>query len=182
MRASNDPLRVGRGEIWTEPEDARAELCRICELVEGVLRAQLGGTSAFVELLFPRGLSGEKAPVVSNADGVEQINMWRGKCMEINVPAAIVGACDDGGDAHVEIRVGFTLASHAGEAINKAGNDIFSGAVDDMRAFGDGNCAARAYIGDLAIADDDDGIMHIVCRAAPVGEIDYGAARQNERD
>jgi hypothetical protein len=72
------------------------------------------------------------------------------------------------------------LRVHPGEAIDEAGYEELPGAVDDVRAFGDWDIGGRAYVCDVAVADDHDGVGKIAGRVAPVGYIDDSAAGEDE--
>ncbi len=87
--------------------------------------------------------------------------MRAGLGVEIDEAALAVGAGDDRGDAHIEIGVGLRLGVHAGKAVDEAGDEEFSGAVNDARAFGNCDLSAGADIGDVPLADDDDGVGKI---------------------
>ena len=56
----------------------------------------------------------------------------------------------------------------------------FSSAVEDAGAFGDGECAGDADVGDAAIADDDDGVGKVASGVAPASDVDDGAASEDE--
>ena len=99
---------------------------------------------------------------------------------KIDEPALRSRCGDHGSDAHVEVGVGLGLGVHAGEAVNEAGNDEFSRAVDDLRAFGNGDSAGRANVGDAALVHDHDGVLEVACRVAPVGDIHNGAAGEHQ--
>ena len=67
-----------------------------------------------------------------------------GLAADVEMAAACVGAGNDSGDTHVEEGVGLALRVHTGEAIDEAGDQVFPGAVDDARAFGNGHIGAGA--------------------------------------
>ena len=180
MGTGDDPLRIGGGKVPAEPQNARAEMCGGVDLVGRVFRTEFDGMRAFTEFRGPVAVAHQQAPVVGRADRVEQIEVRAGIGVEVDVTAAVVAAGNDGGDAHVEIGVGLPLAVHAGKAVDQAGDEKLARAVDDLRALGHWNDEARADIGDAAILNNDDGVLQIDCRAAPVGDIDDGAADQNQ--
>ncbi len=180
MGAGNDPLRIGGGDVPAKPKHARAQMCSGVDLVGGVFRAELDGVRAFTEFRGPVAVTHQQAPVVCGADRVEQIEVRAGVGGEVDVTAAVVAAGDHGGHAHVEVRIGLALAVHPGKSIHKAGDEILSRAVDHLRALGHWNDATRTDVGDAAVLNNDDGVRLIDCRAAPVGDIDNGAADQNQ--
>ena len=179
--AGDDPLGIGGGEIGREQQHARAEVRGVDHLPRRILRAQLGGMRALAQLGDPLGLARQQAPVVGDADGVDGVNMRAGLGGGIDKAALIVGAGDHGGDAHVEVGVGLGLRVQAGEAVDETGNEKFSGAIDNARAFGDGHFAGQADRSDFAFADDDNGIGNVAGRMAPIGDIDDRAAGKNQR-
>ena len=92
----------------------------------------------------------------------------------------MVIADHDGGHAQVQIGIGLPLGVDACKAIHQAGDDEFSGAIDDPRALGNGHRPRWADIGDLAVAHNHDRILQVARRAAPVGYIHHRAAGQNQ--
>ncbi len=180
MGAGDDPLGIGGGEIGREQQHARAELRGVDHLTRRILRAQLGGMRPLAQLRDPLGLARQQAPVVGDADGVDGVDVRAGLGAGIDEAALIVGAGDHGGDAHVEVGVGLGLRVQARKAVDEAGNEKFSGAIDDARAFGDWHFAGQADLGDFAFADDDNGIGNVVGGMAPIGDIDDCAAGKNQ--
>jgi len=179
--AGDDPLRVGGGDIPAEPEDASAEFSSGVDLLRGVFGVEFSWMGAFAQLCGPLVVTDKEAPVIGGTDGVEQIEVRFRIRREVDMAAVIVTAGHDGGDAHVEVGTGLGLAIHTGEAIDEAGDDEFAGAVDDL---GVGWCLdeeARAYLNDFAVLDDDDGVLLIECGAAPIGDVNDGAAEEDER-
>jgi hypothetical protein len=73
------------------------------------------------------------------------------------------------------------LIAHACESVNETRDQKFSGAIDDLRAFGDGESCAWAYGEDAPIANVYDCVLNIVGGVAPVGDVDDGAPDENER-
>ena len=67
---------------------------------------------------------------------VNGVEVRAGLGAEIDEAALAVGAGHHRGDAHVEVGVGLRLRVHAGIAVDKAGDEEFSRAVDDARALG----------------------------------------------
>ena len=141
MGVGNDPLGVGGGDVGAYPDDAGAEVRGVFELARGVVGAELDRMRAFAELRRPAGLADQQAPVIGGADGVEEIDVrpWVG--VDVDVAAALVGAGNDSGDAHVEEGVGLALRVDAGKAINEAGEEVFPCAVEDARLGGMGRSA-----------------------------------------
>ena len=94
--------------------------------------------------------------------------------------AACIGAGDHGGDAHIKEGVGLALRVHAGKAIDQAGDEEFSSAIDDARIFRDGDVGAGADGGDAAAIDNDNRIGQIVSGATPVGDVYERSAHKNQ--
>ena len=137
---------------------------------------------ALAQLGDPLGMAGQQAPVVGDADGVDGVDVRAGLSAGVDEAALGVGAGDDGGDAHVKVGIGLRLRVHAGIAVDEAGDEEFSGAVDDARVFWDGHFAGQADFGDAAVADDDDGVGNVARGAAPVGDVNHRAAGKNQRN
>ncbi len=143
MGAGDDPLRIGGGEMSGEEQHARADAGGVGHLAGGVLRAELDGMRALAQLRDPLGMTGQQAPVVGDADGVNGVDVRAGLGVGVDEAALVVGAGDDGGDAHVKIGVGLGLGVHSGVAVDEAGDEEFSGAVDDARALWDWDLAGQ---------------------------------------
>ena len=178
--ARDDPLGVGGGEMGGEQEHARAEMRGVGHLAGCVFGAELGGMRALAQLGDPLRTAGQQAPVVGDADRVDGVDVRAGLGVEIDEAALVVGAGNDSGDAHVKVGVGLGLGVHAGIAVDEAGDEEFSRAVDDAGALGDGDGAGQADVGNAAVADDDDGIGNVARGVAPVGDVDHRATDENQ--
>ena len=135
---------------------------RIGHLAGRVLRAELDGMRALAQRRDPFRTASQQAPVVSDADGVNGIEMRAGLGVEIDEAALAVGARHHGGDAHVEVSVGLRLRVHSGVTVDEAGDEEFSRAIDDARALGCLDCAGKADFGDVAFPDYHNGIGNVV--------------------
>ena len=178
--AGDDPLGIGGGEMGVS-RSTRVPRCAVSTIWRavscGLSSAGCGPSRSFET---HSGWRAKQAPVVGDADGVDGVDVRAGLGVGIDEAALIVGAGDHGGDAHVEVGVGLGLRVHAGIAVDEAGNEKFSGAIDDARAFGDWHFAGQADRGDFAFADDDNGIGNVAGRVAPIGDIDDRAAGKNQ--
>jgi hypothetical protein len=65
--------------------------------------------------------------------------VWAGRGGNIDDAATNVTDGYHRGNTHVEECVGLALRVHAGKAVDESGNKKLAGAVDDLRAFGDGD-------------------------------------------
>src|SRR5579872_6515630 len=101
----------------------------------------------------------------------------RGK---IDATAAIVATGNNGGHTHVEMGAGLSLAVHPGKAVDQPGNKELSRAVDYLCALGNRDKETRSDVGDLAVLNNDDGVLLIESGTAPVGHVGDGAAEQNQ--
>jgi hypothetical protein len=180
--AGDDPLGIGGGEVGGEEQHARAEraVSTIWRAVSCGLSSAGCGPSRSLEThsgCAPARLQSSVTPIV-----VDGIDVRAGLGAGIDEAALIVGAGDDGGDAHVEVGVGLGLGVHAGIAVDETGDEEFAGAVDDAGVFGNGNLVRQADVGDAAFADDDNGAGNVAGGVTPGGDIDDSAAGKNQRD
>ena len=127
------------------------------------------------------GLLRQQAPVVGGADCVHQIQMWAGVGGQIDEAVFVVAARHHRGDAHIEIGVGLALAVHARIAVDQAGDKELAGAIDDLRALGDRHLETGADLDDAPVLHDNDGVLQVIGRVAPVGQVDQRAASQNQQ-
>ncbi len=100
----------------------------------------------------------------------------------IDDPVLVVAPYHHRGHAHIEIGIGLALRVHSRIAVHQAGNQIFPRAVDHPRAFGDQYCSAVTHLDDASVTYNDDRILQVSCRAAPVGHVHHGAAGENQRN
>ena len=76
--AGDDPLGVGGGECGVS-SSTRVPRCAVSAIWRAVSsRAELGGMRALAQLGDPLGMAREQAPVVGDADGVDEINVRAG--------------------------------------------------------------------------------------------------------
>ena len=108
--------------------------------------------------------------------------MRAGIRVEVDVTAAIVPAGNDRGHAHIEMRIGLSLAVHTREAVDKSGNNELPGTVNYLRDLGHRDEKTRPNIGDFAVLNNDDGVLLIESGTAPVGDVNDGSTEQNQRN
>src|ERR1017187_6014141 len=107
--------------------------------------------------------------------------MGAGMGRKIDISPAVVAARNNRSHTHIEVGVGLSLRVHSGKAVHQPWKDELSSAVDHFRALGDGNCAARADIGNAPVAHNHNRIGEVPRRTAPVAEVHNGSASQNQR-
>ena len=86
------------------------------------------------------------------------------------------------GYAHVEVGAGLALRTHPGKAIHQSRNNVLARAVDDLGALGNRHIRTRPNLCDAAIAHNDGGVLQILCRMAPVANVNDRATGENQRD
>ena len=109
VRAGDNPLGIGGGEVVAQPDGARSQPGGVGELAEGVSGLSSTGRAPSLQLERPLGALGQQAPVVGRADRVQQVEMRSGRGGKIDNAAPGVAGSDHRGYAHVEVGVGLAL-------------------------------------------------------------------------